>query len=494
MSDIKRRDFLKATAGVAAGGALGAGSALFAPEAVAQQYKVTPEKGAKLRVLRWKRFVQGDEDVWAANTKKFTELTGIEVRVDAEGWEDVRPKAAVAANVGSGPDIIISTMEDAHQYPEKLVDVSDLANYLGNKYGGWYDLAKDYGMHDKKWVAIMMGAAGNAIVYRESHVKAAGFDTVPRDMAGLPQAVPGAEGQGHAGGIRARQRDRRLELDALARLGARRQARRREEQRRHQQPGDDRRARVLEAALRDVHPGHAVVARPEQQQGVPRRPAVADRERHLGLLRREDVAGPEAAGTGQRHPARVLPGRARRQGARAEPRVPDDDLQVHEVPERGQGIPALHDGEGAVRAVAGGVDRLRLPSARGLREERVLDGGSRRRRRTATASRTGRRAATPARWATRRRRRSRTSSSRTWSRRRRRDRRRRRKRRSGRRSARSAITRYDVAASRQCLIRPDLRDAISAQIGASPAATLNLRLGGDLLASGSGSLPRCPPD
>jgi multiple sugar transport system substrate-binding protein len=160
MSDSKRRDFLKATAGVAVGSALPAGSALFAGDAFAQQYKVVPEKGAKLRVLRWKRFVQGDEDVWAENTKKFTAATGIEVRVDAEGWEDVRPKAAVAANIGSGPDIIISTMEDAHQYPEELVDVSDVANYLGNKYGGWYDSAKAYGMHDKKWVAIMMGAAG----------------------------------------------------------------------------------------------------------------------------------------------------------------------------------------------------------------------------------------------------------------------------------------------------------------------------------------------
>ena len=38
-------------------------------------------------------------------------------------------------------------------------------------------------MHGKKWVAIMMGAAGNAIVYRDSHVKAAGFDTVPKDLA-----------------------------------------------------------------------------------------------------------------------------------------------------------------------------------------------------------------------------------------------------------------------------------------------------------------------
>ena len=103
-----------------------------------------PEKGAKLRVLRWKRFVQGDEDKWLENTKKFTEKTGIEVRVDSEGWEDVRPKAAVAANVGSGPDIIISTFEDAHQYPDKLVDVTDVCNYLGGKYGGWYDVCKAY--------------------------------------------------------------------------------------------------------------------------------------------------------------------------------------------------------------------------------------------------------------------------------------------------------------------------------------------------------------
>lgn len=201
MSDFKRRDFLKAGVGVAAGTALGGGSLLLPTEASAQQYKVVPEKGAKLRVLRWKRFVQGDEDMWAANTKKFTALTGIEVRVDAEGWEDVRPKAAVAANVGSGPDVIISTSEDAHQYPDKLVDVTDLANYLGAKYGGWYDIAKAYGVHGNKWVAIMMGASGNAIVYRESALKAAGFDSFPRDMAGFLKVCQAMKAKGTPAGF-----------------------------------------------------------------------------------------------------------------------------------------------------------------------------------------------------------------------------------------------------------------------------------------------------
>jgi len=195
MTNFKRRDFLKATAGVAAGGALGAGSALLPADAQAQ-YKVTPEKGAKLRVLRWKRFVQGDEDAWAENTKKFTQATGIDVRIDAEGWEDVRPKAAVAANVGSGPDIIIGTFEDAHQYPDKLVDVTDLCNYLGGKYGGWYDICKSYCTNKGKWIATPMGAAGACLVYRESAMKAAGFETFPKDTAGFLKLCQGLKAKG----------------------------------------------------------------------------------------------------------------------------------------------------------------------------------------------------------------------------------------------------------------------------------------------------------
>jgi multiple sugar transport system substrate-binding protein len=169
------------TASVAAASAIGGNA--FAQQPAALRY--TPEKGAKLRVLRWKRFVQGDEDVWMANTKKFTQLTGIDVRVDSEGWEDVRPKAAVAANVGSGPDIVVGWFDDPHQYPDKLIDLTDLAGYLGNKYGGWYDVCKKYGMRNNKWIAITLGVIGNAIVYRDSHVKAAGFDGIPKDTAGF---------------------------------------------------------------------------------------------------------------------------------------------------------------------------------------------------------------------------------------------------------------------------------------------------------------------
>jgi len=202
MSKFTRRDLLKTLGAVtfvaaAPAGALWTGLA----EAADPKYQVKPEKGAKLRVLRWKRFVQGDEEMWLANTKKFTAKTGIEVRVDSEGWEDVRPKAAVAANVGSGPDIIIGWFDDPHQYPDKLHDLTPLANYLGAKYGGWYDICQRYGTRDGKWIALPLGIIGNLLVYRESHVKAAGFDGVPKDLDGFLKLCKALKEKGTPAGL-----------------------------------------------------------------------------------------------------------------------------------------------------------------------------------------------------------------------------------------------------------------------------------------------------
>lgn len=180
MRKITRRVAIKTGAGAAA--ALGL---LGFPAIVQGQTKLEIEKGAKLRMLRWSQFVQGDIDLWMENTKKFTEKTGVEVRVDREAWPDVPPKAAIAANVGSGPDIVIGFFDDPHLFSDKLVDLTDIATDLGNRYGGWYDVCQRYGMKDGKWIGLPQGAAGACMVYRQSHLKAAGFDAFPKDMDGF---------------------------------------------------------------------------------------------------------------------------------------------------------------------------------------------------------------------------------------------------------------------------------------------------------------------
>src|SRR6202008_2599745 len=129
-------------------------------QAAAPTWTNKPESGASIRVLRWKQFIQAEYDEFAAQTKKFAETTGIKVRLDAESWEDIRPKAAVAANVGAGPDLIIGTLDDPFKFPEKLIDVTDVATYLGEKNGGWYPVAERYGKKGSSWIAIPQGATG----------------------------------------------------------------------------------------------------------------------------------------------------------------------------------------------------------------------------------------------------------------------------------------------------------------------------------------------
>ena len=67
MSEFNRRKFLEGSASVAAAATLGTGAAVFAPAVHAQGLTFKPEKGAKLRVLRWSRFVQGDIDQYMKN-------------------------------------------------------------------------------------------------------------------------------------------------------------------------------------------------------------------------------------------------------------------------------------------------------------------------------------------------------------------------------------------------------------------------------------------
>ena len=205
MTEFNRRKFLESSAGVAASATLatlGATATVWAPAVHAQSLVLKPEKGAKLRVLRWSRFVQGDIDAYMVNVKKFTEKTGIEVRVDNEGWEDVRPKAAVAANTGAGPDIILATNDDANLYPDKLLDVTDLCEYLGKKYGGWYPACQTYLKPDgKKWIGVPLGSAGGMMVYRQSHVKAAGFDAFPKDTDNFLKLLRALKEKGTPGGF-----------------------------------------------------------------------------------------------------------------------------------------------------------------------------------------------------------------------------------------------------------------------------------------------------
>lgn len=191
---ISRRDVLIGGAGLAAGAAMP-----LAP-AIAQ---ANIEKGATLRVLRPTKFVDLDQKIFDENTEAFTKATGVQVRVDYAGWEDLRPQTAVTANTGAGPDVVVGWADDPHIFADKLIDLTPIADDLGKKYGGWYPIAEKYGKKDKtnQWVSIPMGASGAPAVYRESHIKEAGFDTFPKDLDGFLKLCRKLKEQGHPAGF-----------------------------------------------------------------------------------------------------------------------------------------------------------------------------------------------------------------------------------------------------------------------------------------------------
>ncbi|WP_421995814.1 ABC transporter substrate-binding protein [Roseococcus sp.] len=180
---IKRRDLAGIGAGTMLAGTAAAQSNI--PTQPATPPRLPIESGATLRMLRPVRFVQPDEEVFRANCARFTQQTGVQVRVDFVGWEDINQQTAVTGNTGAGPDLIIGFGDAPHVYADKLVELTDVAEYLGTKYGGWKTLAQRYGKRHgtNNWIGLPFGASGGPLVWRKSALNEVGFQAPPEDHA-----------------------------------------------------------------------------------------------------------------------------------------------------------------------------------------------------------------------------------------------------------------------------------------------------------------------
>ena len=182
-----RRDALGLGVSAAALYAMGASaqSTIKAADVPSPNFKI--ESGARLSMLRPVKFVQPDEDIFRANAKRFADKTGVEVKVDFVGWEDINQQTAVTSSSGAGPDLIMGFSDAPHIYADKLIELTDVADYLGKRYGGWLRMAQRYGKRhgSNAWIGIPFGSASGPLIYRKSILKTVGYDKVPDDMPGV---------------------------------------------------------------------------------------------------------------------------------------------------------------------------------------------------------------------------------------------------------------------------------------------------------------------
>ncbi|MEM1343433.1 MAG: ABC transporter substrate-binding protein [Pseudomonadota bacterium] len=198
---IDRRSLLKSSAALTAAATLSPALLGWAKAWAATEMMHTPEDGASLQILRWKRFIQSEEDSFLALVAAFTEATGVQVEVLSESLDDVQPKASVAANVGSGPDLFWGLYSLPHLFPAKCLDVSDVCDHLGGKYGGWAPSAEVYGKSGDGWIAVPVAYNANLINYRKSAIQEAGFSEMPGDTEGFLELNRALKGIGKPGGM-----------------------------------------------------------------------------------------------------------------------------------------------------------------------------------------------------------------------------------------------------------------------------------------------------
>jgi len=193
MIEVTRRALVKS----ASIGAVAIAADTFAfARAFAETSPWKPEAGASLNMLRWKRFVQSEDDAFMKLVGAFTAATGVKVNVSNESFDDIQPKASVAANTGQGPDMVWGLHSLPQLFAEKCVDVSDVADYLGKKYGGWVPMAEAYGKNSGRWIAIPIAVNGSYLNYRISAIEKAGFKAVPQDTAGFLELCRGMKKNG----------------------------------------------------------------------------------------------------------------------------------------------------------------------------------------------------------------------------------------------------------------------------------------------------------
>src|SRR5579871_5135774 len=181
--DLDRRRLLQ---GGAAAAAMLTGDQLFNfTKAWAQTSQWKAEPGAKLTVMRWKRFVDSEDAAFNDIVAAFAKATGTEMNVFSESFEDEVPKSSVAANTGAGMDMVWGTHTLPQLFPDKVLYMNDVADYLGKKYGGWTDAAMKTVTLNNNWLGIPVATNGGALTYRKSATDKAGFSKFPTDFPGF---------------------------------------------------------------------------------------------------------------------------------------------------------------------------------------------------------------------------------------------------------------------------------------------------------------------
>ncbi|RMF02776.1 MAG: extracellular solute-binding protein [Chloroflexi bacterium] len=151
---------------------------------VEKQVLVTPTAaamatypGANLEMIMRRSFIPEMNAIQENQIAQWAESH--QATVEPTFAKDWRELMAAAVETKSGGDIAEPFQQGAHIYGENLADLSDLAEALGEKYGGWYEVGKQSAIVDGVWRAIPRAYTAHAFNYRTDVFSEVGYEKFP---------------------------------------------------------------------------------------------------------------------------------------------------------------------------------------------------------------------------------------------------------------------------------------------------------------------------
>src|SRR5437667_12104729 len=147
MAKVTRREFMRFSGTVVAGASRA--TMLDARQAPAQI------RGTTLRMLKWSHFVPAYDQWFDKFSQEWGEKNGVRVLVDHIPHLELPARYAAEFAAGAGHDLIYFAGQIlTGQYYRHLLDLSDLANDLGTRYGPWMPSAKSAAQVAGVWYAV----------------------------------------------------------------------------------------------------------------------------------------------------------------------------------------------------------------------------------------------------------------------------------------------------------------------------------------------------
>ncbi|OLE38781.1 MAG: hypothetical protein AUG00_04405 [Candidatus Rokubacteria bacterium 13_1_20CM_2_70_7] len=190
---VDRRDFIRVTGAGVAGATLL--TMLEARQAPAQL------RGTGLRMLKWSHFVPA-YDAWFDDfAKKWGDANGVKVRVDHIPHLELPARYAAEFAAGAGHDLIYFVGQIlTGQYYRNLVDLSDVAEGLGKKYGAWMENAKSAGQVGGRWYGVPDFYIAIPVLWRKDLFDSVGLGA-PTTWEDLRKAARLLKPKGHPTGM-----------------------------------------------------------------------------------------------------------------------------------------------------------------------------------------------------------------------------------------------------------------------------------------------------